>query len=113
MFIKIAGISAALAGVFVVALEVPVAQGRTPAKLHYDRVAADPAPTAAIRYAEAAPVVTRVSATSGGVDCRAQTWPYVEPSCTSSERRPVRTITIERRDGPNTSTLVRQPVQTP
>ena len=108
MIIKVATISAVLAGLFVVALEVPAAQSRTTAKLHYDRVAAEAAPAETTRYAQADAVVTKASASS---ECREQAWPYVDAACMSSERRPVRTITIERRDAPNTSTLTREPVQ--
>lgn len=116
MFFKLAGISAALAGVFVVALEVPSAQSRMPAKVYVDRVPAETAPAAPVRYASAEPATTatdapRVSPVSTGTDCRRQAWPYVDPTCMSAERRPVRTITIERRDVPNTSNLVRLPVQ--
>ena len=106
MFVKVATISAALAGLLVVALEAPAAQSRTTAKLHYDRVAAEAAgPVDTARYAQADAVVTKASS-----ECRDQTWPYVDTSCMGSERRPVRTITIERRDAPNTSTLTREPV---
>ena len=109
MIIKVATISAVLAGIFVVALEVPAAQSRTTAKLHYDRVPAEAtAPVETARYAQADAVVTKASASS---ECRDQAWPYVDASCMGAERRPVRTITIERRDAPNTSTLTREPVQ--
>lgn len=109
MFVKVATISAALAGLLLVALEAPAAQSRTTAKLHYDRVPAETAaPVETARYAQADAVVTKASASS---ECRDQAWPYVDAVCMSSDRRPVRTITIERRDAPNTSTLTREPVQ--
>lgn len=117
MFIKLAGISAALAAIFVVALEVPSAQSRVPAKVYHDRVPTEAVPAAGIRTASAeptapaAPDVVPVAARPAP-NCRAQAWPYVDQGCMSSERRPVRTITIERRDAPNTSNLVRIPVAT-
>lgn len=119
MFIRIAGISAVLAGLFVVALEVPSAQSRTPAKVYMDRAPTEAAPTAPVRYASAEPAKPTtatdaprvVPAAAAPQDCRRQAWPYADPSCGSAERRPVRTITIERREGTNTSNLVRLPVE--
>lgn len=111
MFIKLAGLSAALAGAVVLMLEATTAEGRAPAKLHYDRVAAEPA-HAPVRYASTEAEVTAVSASTDGPSCSGQTWPYVDPACGSSSRKPVRTITIERREAPATSTLVRVPVET-
>ena len=47
-------------------------------------------------------------------DCGHQTWPYLSGDCVESAQqggayRPVRFITIQMRDGPNVSTLVRVP----
>ena len=45
-------------------------------------------------------------------DCEHRTWPYLSGDCGSARggaNRPVRIITIEMRDGPNVSTLVRVP----
>ena len=110
MFIKLAGISAALAGLFVVALEVPAAQSRTPVNASMDRVAAAPAaPTA--RHAVAEARVTRVSDSEAGPQCRGQTWPYVDPACISSDRKPVRTIGTERRAPPGGSAPAREPAE--
>lgn len=48
----------------------------------------------------------------GNGDCAAQTWPNISRDCLVVEngteiRKPARTITMERREGANTSTLVR------
>ena len=118
MFVRIAGISAALAGIFVVALEVPVAQSRTLTKVYMDRAPTEAAPTAPVRYASAEPAKPTTAsdaprvvpvATPRQSDCRRQAWPYQDPNCGSAERRAVRTITIERREGMNTSNLIRVP----
>ena len=50
--------------------------------------------------------------------CTAQAWPNIAPECLSAAsgtpaRASVRTITIEKRETPNTSTLVRLPVDGP
>lgn len=117
MFVKLAGISSVLAAIFVVALEVPAAQSRTPVKVYVDRAPTEAAPTAPVRHASAKPAkpatasdAPRVVPVVGGQsDCRRQAWPYQDPNCGSAERRPVRTITIERREGMNASNLIRLP----
>lgn len=117
MFARIVGISAALAAIFVVALEVPVAQSRTPAKV-LERAPTATAPEAPVRHASAEPTMPATApeaprvvpgATPRQLDCRRQAWPYQDPGCGTAERRPVRTITIERREGMNTSNLIRLP----
>lgn len=51
----------------------------------------------------------------GAAGCAAETWPNISRGCLVAEnggtplRKPVRTITLERRDGANVSTLVRVP----
>ena len=50
-------------------------------------------------------------------NCGAQTWPYIAAECVTrvgeaGPARQVRTITIETRDAPNKSTLVRVPQTT-
>jgi hypothetical protein len=47
--------------------------------------------------------------------CAGQAWPYIAHECLASAdgnpvRRPTRTITVERREGANTSSLTRMPV---
>ena len=116
--IKIAGLSAVLsAGLATGYAPEPAAGG----KLYQDRVAQsfeDAAP--AVR-----PVAVRLAAaeTTGSIGkaaqhCTAQAWPNIAPECLSAAsgtpaRASVRTITIEKRDTPNTSTLVRLPVDGP
>jgi hypothetical protein len=48
--------------------------------------------------------------------CAAQTWPNISRDCVAAEngtevRKPVRTITMEKRDSANVSTLVRLPAR--
>lgn len=100
MFFKLAGISAALAGIFVVALEVPSARGGTPEER--PAPVSSPAPirvaTAAPGAApEAKPAAAEEGAASPRPVCRSQAWPYVDPGCMSTERRGVRTISIDAR----------------
>ena len=89
-WIKIAGLSAVLAGCVVTAFgntgQAAVTQGKV-----FDQ---------------------RLPATNAG--CSSQAWPYIPDDCLSSvgearAPRPVRTITIETREGANTSVLVRVP----
>ena len=114
--LKLAGVSAVLAAGLVTALEAAPRQadGIGP-KLFGDRIAAD---TATAVYADAVVTGARATATDASpapvTDCRSQAWPYVSHDCVDGTppRRAVRTITIERRDSPATSTLVRVPVGT-
>jgi hypothetical protein len=116
--IKIAGLSAVLSAGLVTGFAPEPATG---GKLYQDRVAQsfeDAAPS--VR-----PVAFRLAAaeTTGSIgkaaqDCTAQAWPNIAPECLSAAsgtpaRASVRTITIEKRETPNTSTLVRLPVDGP
>ena len=116
--IKIAGLSAVLSAGLVTGFAPEPATG---GKLYQDRVAQsfeDAAPS--VR-----PVAVRLAAaeTTGSIgkaaqDCTAQAWPNIVPECLSAAsgtpaRASVRTITIEKRETPNTSTLVRLPVDGP
>lgn len=103
--IKIAGMSAVLAAGFVVGSS----GGQSPlpsAKKYSDRV-----PQAVTLVTDAAHPVRPQTA-----PCAAQTWPYLASECLSgtdaARRRAVRTITVEQREGTNTSVLVRLPVAT-
>jgi hypothetical protein len=116
--IKIAGLSAVLsAGLVTGYAPEPTAGG----KLYHDRIAQsfeDAAP--AVR-----PVALKLAAadTTGSIDkavqhCTAQAWPNIAAECLTAAsgtpaRASVRTITIEKRETPNTSTLVRLPVDGP
>ncbi len=116
--IKIAGLSAVLsAGLVTAYAPEPAAAG----KLYQDRVARS--------FEDAAPAVRPVAfklaaaETTGSIEkaahhCTAQAWPNIAAECLSAAtgtpaRASVRTITIEKRDTPNTSTLVRLPVDGP
>ena len=114
--IKIAGLSAVLSAGLVTGFAPEPAAG---GKLYQDRVAQS--------FEEAAPAVRPVrlaaAETTGSIakpaqHCIAQAWPNIAPECLSAAsgtpaRASVRTITIEKRDTPNTSTLVRLPVDGP
>lgn len=114
--LKLAGVSAILAAGLVTALEAAPRHTEASApKLFGDRIAAEPATAV---YADAGATGPRATATdaspAAATDCRSQASPYVSQDCvgSASPRRAVRTITIERRDSPATSTLVRVPVGT-
>ena len=102
--LKLAGASAVLAAVFVIAMEASKAEslgaGRTA------EVRAARTTEGASLSPEPAATVTRASADGGSGDCRAQTWPYVDRGCIAAAgepgRKPVRTIAIERREAPGT-----------
>ena len=112
--LKLAGVSAVLSAGVVTAFEPP--QAPVSGKIYQDRIIAEPAGPVTLADASAATVqkVANDAGPSSGPDCRAQAWPYVSRDCMSADgnaaRKAVRTITIERRDAPNTSTLVRLPV---
>ncbi len=114
--LKLAGLSAVLSAGVVTAFDAPKAtDAGTSAKIYVDRIA--PGSAEPIRFADASGAMPRpavASDASASSDCGAQAWPYVAGNCIASDgaqaRRAVRTITIERRDAPNTSTLIRVPV---
>lgn len=105
--IKIAGLSAVLSAGVVTAYEAPVLAGAGAAKLYTDRIA--PEPVALVRFAE---VQTASVGSDARPSCQSQTWPYLSAECAGDTggRKAVRTITIEKRDALNISTLVRVPV---
>jgi hypothetical protein len=116
--IKIAGLSAVLSAGLVTGFAPEPAAG---GKLYQDRVAQS--------FEDAAPAVRPVAftlaaaETTGSIQkaaqhCTAQAWPNIAPECLSAAsgtpaRASVRTITIEKRETPNTSTLVRLPADGP
>ncbi|WP_375457643.1 hypothetical protein [uncultured Enterovirga sp.] len=111
---KLAGLSAVLSAGVVTAYEAPKAPAPDSGKIYHDRIA----PDAPISLADASSVITQKTVMSdASPDCGAQIWPYVASTCIANAsdapaRKAVRTITIERRDAPNTSTLVRLPAET-
>ena len=116
--IKIAGLSAVLSAGLVTGFAPEPAAGGKP---YQDRVVHS--------FEDAAPAVRPVAftlaaaETTGSIQkaaqhCTAQAWPNIAPECLSAAsgtpaRASVRTITIEKRETPNTSTLVRLPVDGP
>lgn len=108
--LKLAGLSAVLSAGVVGAYEAPRAPAALSGKLYTDRVLPD-APRAVLLADAGGAAVRQAVATDAAPDCRGQAWPYVATDCVegASARKAVRTITIERRDGPSTSTLVRLP----
>jgi hypothetical protein len=116
--IKIAGLSAVLSAGLVTGFAPEPAAG---GKLYQDRVAQsfeDAAPAARPVAFTLAAAETTGSIQKAAQHCTAQAWPNIAPECLSAAsgtpaRAGVRTITIEKRETPNTSTLVRLPVDGP
>ena len=124
---KIVGLSAVLSAGFVTASEIqaPAAPQTAGEKIYNDRVPqgeAVPAGTLRISYAAQSVDFGRVQAardSKGNLlrnspqrDCAAQAWPHIAPECVGTEGNPPRTvrmITVEQREGANTSVLVRLP----
>lgn len=123
-WMKLAGLSAALSASLVAALQDPGGPdpgARTAGKAHFDRVPqadGEAQPRAVAATGRGAPAVTRGSKgdrqqpASGA--CAAWAWPNVPSECLAPAdgtpaRKMVRTITIERREGDDTSILVRMP----
>jgi hypothetical protein len=123
--IKMIGLTAALSAGAVTAFDMPQAQdAAAPGKTYYDRVLpSDPIESPkAIVIALAQPEHTGSVKQEGKADqlsapapaCAHQTWPNIAKDCLVAEngtpiRKAARTITIEKRDSANSSTLVRVP----
>ncbi len=124
---KIISLTAALSAGVVTAYDLPRETVAPVGKTFYDRVLPSDRVEApkAVAYAASLPETTgsvREVRQDGkgdqlrGLDqsCAAQTWPNISRDCVVAEngtpvRKPVRTITIEKRESANTSTLVRVP----
>jgi hypothetical protein len=121
---KIAAVSAVLSAGVVTAHDISAARETVPGfgKLYIDRVAASDAASLKGAYAGVNPGDRRAveTAATGKGDsqrekpaqsCEAQTWPNIARHCIaasgSEPRKLVRTITIESREGANTSVLTR------
>jgi hypothetical protein len=122
---KIIAVTAALSAGVVTAYDHPQlrGEGQPGSKTFYDRVP----PSESAPMARLAPFVVpgeadgRMGAkgdalTAGAKSCAAQAWPNISPDCLVAEsgatlRASVRTITIEQREGTNTSVLVRMPAE--
>lgn len=120
-FLKMSALSAVLSFTLVTAYNQAWSSQPDPArgKLYQDRLSAvEPDLHHAIRPVASA---TSTPATAGRKGdrlvqegpCADQTWPYIASACLSGGRsgvaKAVRTITIEAREGVNTSVLVRVP----
>lgn len=124
---KIVGLSAILSVAIVTAYELPQARETAPVeKKHTDRLLPTQGePTVQIAL-YSVPASTEAAASTGevrkgdslrvnaGDRCASQTWPNISSDCLvaangTPARKAVRTITIEERTGPNTSTLIRRP----
>jgi hypothetical protein len=118
--VKIVGLSAVLSAGLVTASAIPgmPISGAVQGKIYNDRVP----PTAAPRFAYSAFTAepettgsTRAGPLGGSPDsCAAQAWPHIPQECLAPVagapiRKTVRTVTVERREGANTSVLVRVP----
>ena len=126
---KMIGLASALSAGFVTAYDLPqLRDNAAPAgKTFYDRVLPSEEIQAPVRLAYAA----SLPETTGSVKevrqdgkgdqlksldptCSSQTWPNISRDCLVAEngatiRKPARTVTIEKREGANTSVLVRVP----
>jgi hypothetical protein len=128
-WIKIAGLSAILAAGVVTAFGNTGQAAVTPGKVSYDRLPSSgdvPEIWSEARSLVGAPATPRSDFASGQgdrwsagseADCSRQAWPYISDACLAPAgdaraRRPVRTITVETREGANTSILVRMPQPT-
>lgn len=111
--LKLAGLSAVLSAGYVTAYEAPKAPAPDSVKIYHDRIA----PDAPLSFADASSALpAKAVMNDAAPNCAGQTWPYVAGDCIADRsgnpaRKAVRTITIERRDAPNTSTLVRLPAE--
>jgi hypothetical protein len=127
---KIVGVSAVLSAGFVTASEMQAQPEREPAsaKIYTERLPqGDAVPARALRitYAAGSQAESRESRMSTGLKgdllqkaphgaCASQAWPNIAPECLQSAsgvpvRSSVRMITVEQREGANTSVLVRVP----
>jgi hypothetical protein len=124
---KMIGLASALSAGVVTAYDLPRPSAAPVGKTFYDRVQPSDEIEApkTVAYAISIPETTgsvRTVKTEGKGDqlrsadptCATQTWPNISQDCLVAEngtpvRKPVRTITIEKREGASTSTLVRVP----
>ncbi len=128
-WIKIAGLSAVLAAGVVITFENTGQAATTPGKVFHDRLPASsdmPEVRSKARSLVGLPAASSSDFASGKggrwrarseADCSTQAWPYISDACLTPAgearaRRPVRTITVETREGTNTSILVRVPQTT-
>ena len=119
--VKIAGLSAVLSAGLVTASAIPgmPVAGAVDGKIYTDRVADAPAPRLVAYAVSSAAATVQGKGDSLHVAsdrCAAQAWPHIPQECltavgTASARKTVRAITLEQRDGANTSVLVRLPAQ--
>ena len=126
---KMIGLASALSAGVVTAYDLPRQSPEPAGKTFYDRILPSdeieaPKTVVALSIPETTGSV-QASAQPGKGDrlgdqlkvdpaCSAQTWPNISRDCLVAEngtpiRKPARTITIEKREGANTSTLVRVP----
>ena len=127
---KMIGLASALSAGVVTAYDLPRQNAEPAGKTFYDRILPSdeieaPKTVVALSIPETTGSV-QASAQPGKGDrlgdqlkgqdpaCSAQTWPNISRDCLVAEdgtpiRKPVRTITIEKREGANTSILVRVP----
>jgi hypothetical protein len=121
---KMITVTAALAAGVVTAYDMPQvrAGGETATKTYYDRVLpSEPTPAKHVRAAvdpdQTGSLKSDVKADilrATDPACATQAWPNISRECLVAEsganiRKPARTITIEKREGQNTSVLVRVP----
>jgi hypothetical protein len=120
---KMITVTAALAAGVVTAYDMPQvrAGGETQTKTYYDRVLpSEPTPVKRARVADPDQTGSLKSGVKADIvratdpACATEAWPNISRECLVAEnggqaRKPARTITIEKREGQNTSVLVRVP----
>jgi hypothetical protein len=121
---KMITVTAALAAGVVTAYDMPQvrAGGETATQTYYDRVLPSEATPTKLVYGASVPEQTGSLKSDVKADslrtldpaCATQAWPNISRECLVAEnggqvRKPARTITIEKREGQNTSVLVRVP----
>jgi hypothetical protein len=128
-WIKIAGLSAFLAAGVVTAFGDTGQAAPARGKVFHDRLPASsdmPEVRSEACLLAGAPAASSHHTASGkgdswsartAADCSTQAWPYISAECVTPvgearATRPVRTITVETREGTNTSVLVRVPQTT-
>jgi len=122
-WIKIAGLSAILSAGVVTASGNTGQAAITPGKVSYDRLPpSSDVPLELARWSARLPLPVLLLHSGKGdrwsapseADCSRQAWPYISDACLAPAGearawRSVRTITVETREGANTSVLVRVP----
>ena len=119
--LTMSGLSAVLSFALVTACDQASSSQPDPSrKIYQDRWPGPEHPSTAEARSASAAARPSVAGTAtgdrlaGAANCADQTWPYIAPACLAAStdgprQRPIRVITIEAREGANTSILMRVP----